>query len=265
MQIWLAFTAFFALSSAALAEEKVLIIGIDYTTAEDERMLLSNPVRDAREISRAFSRAGVDDVILLLEPDQSHLRMALSQFSDNLSEEDVAIIYYAGHAVQYEGENYIVAGDGKTLINLINLIDTVNQRSKATVVILDACRNSPYGGIATGRSVTLENGNARRSVAEDAIATTGGLAQIGDLRGLSTVVFFSTEPGNVATDGEAGEGSPFAKVFAREVRRRQSLDDLLRRTAIRVNEETGGQQSPWRQGDIPFDVFVAGMKVMAIP
>ena len=92
-----------------------------------------------------------------------------------------------------------------------------------------------------------------------------GLAQVGDLRGLSTVVFFSTEPGNVAIDGEAGKGSPFAKVLAKEIRKRQSLDDLLRRTAVRVNKMTDGAQSPWRQGDIPFDVFLAGMKTMVIP
>jgi len=49
------------------------------------------------------------------------------------------------------------------------------------------------------------------------------------------------------------------------VRKRQSLDALLKRTAIEVNRQTGGKQSPWRQGDIPFDVFIAGMKAMAIP
>ena len=254
-----------AFASAAQAETRVLVIGIDYVNAEDERMKLSNPVRDARQIGEAFDKAGVRNVQMVIEPTRETFRSELDRYVGTLGSEDVAVIYYAGHAVQYEGENYIVSSDGTQLINIIDILDRVNDRVRATVFIIDACRNSPYDGIGGTRSVSLEGGEQTRSIATDAIAETGGLGQIGDLRGLSTVVFFSTEPGNVAVDGKAGEGSPFARTLAREVRRRQSLDDLLRRTAIRVNRITDGEQSPWRQGDIPFDIFLAGMRTMVIP
>jgi uncharacterized caspase-like protein len=91
------------------------------------------------------------------------------------------------------------------------------------------------------------------------------MAQLGDLRGLSAIVLFSTEPGNVALDGDAGAGSPFAKYAAKELARRQSLDSAFRRIAVAVNKATGGQQSPWRQGDLPFDVFLAGMADFPVP
>lgn len=256
----------FGLASAASAEEKAIVIGLDYTNAKDARLRLSNPVRDAQEIAASFRRAKVDNVTLLTEPSESEFWNGLESYANSLTSDDVAVIFYAGHAVQYEGENFLVAGDGETLINLIDMIDQINQRAKATVLIVDACRNSPYDGIGSGsRSLRVSNGQATRSITTDVIAKDGGLAQVGDLRGLSTVVFFSTEPGNVAIDGEAGKGSPFAKVLAKEIRKRQSLDDLLRRTAVRVNKMTDGAQSPWRQGDIPFDVFLAGMKTMVIP
>lgn len=259
--------AWLSLSQAvpALAAEKALIIGIDYALAEDERMRLSNPVRDARLIENSLRRASVTDVTLTVEPTMKELREAINQFAQTLSQNDVAVIYYAGHAVQYQGENYLIAGDGKTLVNVIDMLDKINAAAKATIFFIDACRNSPYSGLTGGRSLVLEDGGQVRSITDDALSPQGGLAQIGDLRGLSTVVFFSTEPGNVALDGAPGEGSPFAKVLAREIRKRQSLDDLLRRTAIGVNKITDGGQSPWRQGDIPFDVFLAGLKAMAIP
>ena len=78
-------------------------------------------------------------------------------------------------------------------------------------------------------------------------------------------MLFSTEPGNVALDGDAGVGSPFAKFAAKEISRRQSLDSAFRRIAVAVNKATGGQQSPWRQGDLPFDVYIAGMADFPVP
>ena len=44
-----------------------------------------------------------------------------------------------------------------------------------------------------------------------------------------------------------------------------SFDEVMRRTAVRVNKVTEGRQSPWRQGDLPFDVFLAGMRSLPIP
>ena len=64
---------------------------------------------------------------------------------------------------------------------------------------------------------------------------------------------------------DAGNGSPFAKQAARELARRQSLDSAFRRIAVAVNKATGGQQSPWRQGDLPFDVYLAGMAEFPVP
>jgi len=93
-----------------------------------------------------------------------------------------------------------------------------------------------------------------------------GHAQLGNLRGLSAVVFFSTEPGIVAEDGDTpGLGTPFAKEFSGQIARRQSLDEVFRRTAVVANAVTDGRQSPWRQGDLPFNVFVAGMRALPIP
>ena len=254
----------------ALAEERVLLIASEYSHA-DPSLRLANPVVDAKRIEMAFRKAGQTDVQLIAEPELAALNVAVEAFIARLGRDDVAIVYYAGHAVQYRGENYLLAADGTSFVSFNSLVKRISDRAKAALFLVDACRNNPFAESGTkGRSVTLARVGAAatrdlQTVDVEALAAEKGLAQLADLRGLSTIVFFSTEPGNVALDGPRGAGSPFAIALAKEVRRRQSLDALLKRTAIEVNRQTQGRQSPWRQGDIPFDVFIAGMKAMAIP
>ena len=256
-------------AAPALAEERVLLIASDYVQA-DPALYLANPTADTRRIEAALRKAGQTDVKLIAEPDLATLNRAVDSFVAKLSRDDVAIVYYAGHAIQYRGENYLLAADGISFVSFNSLVKRISDGARAAVFVVDACRNNPFKTGEKGRSVTLSaiGSSATRDLQTVDVATLSaekGLAQLADLRGLSTVVFFSTEPGNVALDGDEGAGSPFAVAFAKEVRKRQSLDALLKRTAIEVNRKTQGRQSPWRQGDIPFDVFIAGMKAMAIP
>src|ERR1700686_4430692 len=64
--------------------------------------------------------------------------------------------------------------------------------TKLNMVILDACRNNPFGGGSL-------------------LATDGGLAQMRGPEG--ALISFATQPGNVAQDGAAGH-SPFTKALA---------------------------------------------------
>ncbi|MCB2087246.1 MAG: caspase family protein [Sphingomonadaceae bacterium] len=256
---------------AAHAETRALIIGSDYSSTPDAKLRLANPVADARMVRAALARTSVRDVTLLEDPDAEQWAAGFQQFADSLSGDDIALLYYAGHGFQIDGSNYLLSGDGVSLISLDSLLRTLTERARGVVVVVDACRNNPFFEAeedAQMRVVAVE-GDTRslQSVTLDDLAyARNGLAQLANLRGLSAVVFFSTEPGNVAEDGDTpGKGSPFAKVFTREIKRRQSLDETFRKTAVGVNSATDGRQSPWRQGDLPFNVFIAGMRALPIP
>jgi uncharacterized caspase-like protein len=93
----------------------------------------------------------------------------------------------------------------------------------------------------------------------------GGLSQMSNLRGKNTIVVFSTDPGNVALDGAPGKGSPFANAVVRELGRRQSLDAAIRRITEDVARQTTGKQSPWRQGDLTFPLFLGGQPRFPVP
>jgi uncharacterized caspase-like protein len=96
--------------------------------------------------------------------------------------------------------------------------------TKLNIVILDACRNNPFGG----RGLR---------------GTDGGLAQIRGAEG--TLISFATQPGNVAQDGD-GRNSPFTEALA-EVIRKPGLEVLqaFNQVGLRVMRSTGGTQIPW--------------------
>ncbi len=258
-------------STPAMAETKALLIGSNYIPAADKNLRLANPIADIRMVGAAMRRTTIDEVTLVEEPDEREWRAAMNEFVASLGEDDIAVLYVAAHGFQVDGINYFLSSDGAALIALDPLLQQMTAKAKGAVVIVDACRNNPIAMFDEDEEFSVvEITDATRSVQPislfDLANASEGLSQVGNLRGLSAVVFFSTEPGNVAEDGATpGEGSPFAKVFAREIKRRQSLDEAFRRTAVAVNERTNGRQSPWRQGDLPFNVFIAGMRTLPIP
>ena len=256
-------------ANPASAEVRALVLSANYVGAMDPGLRLSNPVTDGREIAQALRKAGVNDLRLAEEAAADRWQNEFQAFASRLRPDDIALVYYAGHGFQIGGRNYLVTADGNTLIALDEVMKQLTAKAKGTIMIVDACRENPLAAAPPSLQVRSVEPAASRSIQTIRMTEiemkSKGLAQLGDLRGLSAIVLFSTEPGNVALDGDEGRGSPFAKQAARELARRQSLDSAFRRIAVAVNKATGGQQSPWRQGDLPFDVYLAGMADFPVP
>lgn len=257
---------------SASAATRALVIASNYDLIETNPALyLANPLADAEIVAEAMENGSIDSLTVVREPVTKDWTEKFGQFVASLDTNDIAILYYAGHGFQIEGRNYFLASDGVSLIPLDPMIQKLTEVAKGAIIIVDACRNNPLADKVDQskmeiRSITGGTRDVQSVNILDLKNAGSGLAQLGNLRGLSAVVLFSTEPGNVAEDGkEPGKGSPFAKAFAREVKKRQSLDAVMRKTAVRVNKRTEGRQSPWRQGDLPFDIFLAGMRALPIP
>lgn len=268
-------TAFLALAGGvtapARAEVKALLVGTSYEAAPNEKLRLANPLVDVRLVQAALRKTSVRELTVLKDPTAEEWKVALEAWLDTLTGDDIGLFYFAGHGFQIEGLNFLMSGDGKSLIPLDAVVTQINNRARGAVIVIDACRNNPYYETSPEEQVEIvEIDRTTRSIGyaslDDLSASKGGLAQLANLRGLSAVAFFSTEPGNVAEDGDQpGKGSPFAIEFAKQIDRRQSLDEVFRKTAIAVNKRTDERQSPWRQGDLAFDVFVSGMRALPIP
>lgn len=271
LSIWALALAVLAMPTAVHAEVKALLIASNYENAEDEALRLANPRADLRLIRSSLGKTNVRDLTVLEEPSAEEWQAGFDAWLNTLSGDDIGMFYFAGHGFQFDGLNYLLSSDGTSLIPLDALVTQITQRARGAVIIIDACRNNPYFDAEPEEDVQIVAiDGATRSLnyirLEDMSGAGQGLAQLGNLRGLSAVAFFSTEPGNVAEDGDQpGKGSPFAIEFAKQIDRRQSLDEVFRKTAIAVNKRTDERQSPWRQGDLAFDVFVSGMRALPIP
>src|SRR2546421_2740316 len=106
-----AFTGCLLMVGSAWAESRVaLVIGnSDYQNAGR----LANPANDAKAISKALQEADFE-VQTLTDLTRLNMGRALSGFANTVAakgKDTVAVVFYAGHGLQIEGENYLVPTD----------------------------------------------------------------------------------------------------------------------------------------------------------
>ncbi|WP_189045476.1 SUMF1/EgtB/PvdO family nonheme iron enzyme [Aliidongia dinghuensis] len=170
---------------------------------------LANPGNDARRMAEALRRLNftVDESY---DPDYRGLGRALREFGLKAQSADVALIFFAGHGMQVDHENYLVPADAKLerehdlLYEALSLdlpLGEVSQAKKIGILLLDACRNNPFVDRMT-RSVSM----AGRSVDKPK-----GLARV-DRVPRNTIVVMATRADEITDDG-TGEDSPFTQAL----------------------------------------------------
>ena len=232
--IVLAALAAIVVPGPAQAEKRVaLVIG---NSAYQSVTRLDNPNNDARLIADTLKSLGFALVGngAQVDLDKPALDRAVQAFGTQLAGADVALFYYAGHGVQVRGANYLVPVDANPTREAdvdFQMLDTnlvlrqmEGSGTKLNLVILDACRNNPFGGRG------LRAGD-------------GGLAQMRAPEG--TLISFATQPGNVARDGADGN-SPYTKALAQTLRKPGlGIFETVNEVGLLVKRATGGAQEPW--------------------
>jgi TPR repeat protein len=222
------------LASPALAEKRVaLVIG---NSAYQNVAPLENPVNDAALMADTLKGLGfsLTGNGAQLNLDKRALDDAVQAFGRQVQGADVAMFYYAGHGVQIRGSNFLVpinanpTREADVDFQMVDLNLVLNQMqgsgTRLNMVILDACRNNPFGGRGLRSS-------------------EGGLAQLRAPEG--TLISYATQPGNVAQDGSDGH-SPYTRALAATMRR-PGLDlfQTFNEVGLTVKRTTGGSQQPW--------------------
>jgi hypothetical protein len=215
-----------------------LVIGNDaYTNA----VSLDNAVFDARAVADALRKLGFQ-VVDGYDLDIDHMRAKVSQFSAALSGSGSAVIYYAGHGISVDEENYLIPTDialksptdlDLNAISVSLLLKQMKRDDRANIVILDACRENPF-------AAELAKHKTRVLVVER------GLSPIdGDLaRG--TLIAFASDPKSTALDGPPGQHSPFTEALLGHLfDPGVTIDTVMSRVRNDVWEKTGHNQLPW--------------------
>ncbi|PDT88602.1 caspase (peptidase) [Bradyrhizobium sp. Y36] len=219
---------------------------------------LANPVNDGAVMAKTLKEAGFDVVDYRQDLSAQDTRRVLRDFADTTRTADIAVVYYAGHGIEVEGSNYLIPVDAKLerdtdvydeALSLDRVLVAVEPAKQLRLVILDACRDNPFGK------------TMKRTVASRGIGR--GLAQV-EPTSPNTLIAYSAKAGFTAQDGD-GANSPFTVALSRhlttpglDVRRAFGYvrDDVLK--------STGNKQEPFVYGSLGGeDVPLVPVKVAA--
>lgn len=237
--------------SASAESRLALVIG---QSAYKSVPALPNPINDAKAVGQMLTDSGFE-VSTASDLSQSQIRDALSEFAGKVASkggDSIALVFYAGHGVQIDGENFLVPVDidpkreSDIPIQAVRLNDVLNTLtsapSKMRILMLDACRNNPFPEISKSAG--------------------GGLALIDAKIGApNTFLSFSTSPGAVAEDG-SGANSPYTTALLAAAKEANiPIEETFKRTRVSVNKATDGRQTPWDSSSLTEDFRFSGTPV----
>jgi uncharacterized caspase-like protein len=152
----LAFVIALFLVTPAAAEKRVaLVIG---NSSYQNVARLDNPRNDAALMAETLSALGFTLIgsRAQLDLDKSAMDLAVQNFGRQVQGADVALFYYAGHGIQIRGSNYLVpvsanpAKEADVDFQMVDVALVLRQMegsgTRLKLIILDACRNNPFGG-----------------------------------------------------------------------------------------------------------------------
>ncbi len=211
---------------------------------------LDNPHSDAKGMAAALQRLGFE-VIQVADRNLQQLGEDISGFADRLrSRGGVGLVYYSGHGVEVDGQSYLIplGAQIRRRVDVQYRAYSVQQllgnlawaQNDLNLVILDACRNDPFG--ADYRD----------------LLKTRGITPVDAPSGL--LVASSTARGDLALDGgrDYGGYSPYTYHLLQQIERPNLLvEQVFREVRNRVLQDTQGAQAPWESNKLVGDFYFA--------
>nr|VFJ65973.1 MAG: TIR domain-containing protein [Candidatus Kentron sp. FW] len=219
----------------------------------DKSARLKNPRNDAQDMAEALDGLGFEIIHRgsTVNADKKAMENAIRAFVNKLRNDTVALFYYAGHGIQIGGKNYLIPVDADIaleedklteeelkgrFVDIQWVLEEMGKRNpRLNIVILDACRDSPYRGVTLAE---LKPGLATVT------APTG------------TLIAYSTEPGKTAEDGQ-GRNSPYTKNLLEQIDvRGQKIQDTFRVVNGGLAKDTEPDQVAWKSDNFKAeDIF----------
>jgi hypothetical protein len=208
---------------------------------------LVNPFNDANAMKDLLGRAGftVDSRLDLSRADMVSAFEKLGALARRPETRQV-LFYYAGHGVQLDWRNYLLPVDAnatsaeqvrQTCLDLGMLLNELGKaRDKTFVIILDSCRDNPFGTAYKPERP--------------------GLAQFDAPVG--SLLAYATSPGKGAADESSnGKNGLYTEHLLRELAVRGTrIEDALKRVRLNVRLASQGAQIPWESTSLEGDVYL---------
>jgi hypothetical protein len=235
----------------AFADRRVALV-VGNSNYGNPSINLVNPKNDAEDIAAALRSLNFD-VIQVTDARKPQFEAALQKFARTAINADSALFFYAGHAMQYHGVNYLMPVDAELqdeislryeMVSVDDIRAALGTATGVKIMILDACRNNPLAD----RLMKSIKGASR------SINATRGLARIDKTQGM--VVAYATAADDVALDGN-GRNSPFTTALLKRMKQPGlEIVRMFQTVAEDVYTSTNGRQRPELSIDFFGDYFL---------
>ncbi|SFR38810.1 Putative peptidoglycan binding domain-containing protein [Litoreibacter janthinus] len=206
---------------------------------------LRNPRNDSADLAASLTAAGFQ-VDLHLDQDQGKMLDTLRAFRRKADRAEIALIYYAGHGIEIDRQNYLLPVDAVLetdadvnfeAVKLETMVFAASGATRLSMVVVDACRNNPFAS-------SMKRTNASRSIGR-------GLSAIEPTK--NTLVAYAAKEGTTAADG-IGRNSPYATALIDALGQRDlEVGLMMRRVRDSVLKATAGKQEPFVYGSLSAD------------
>ncbi len=224
--------ALLAATQPAMADKRVALV-IGNSTYQHAKGA-EGAAGDARVVGAALQNAGFSLAggAVLIDLDKASLDRAVQDFGRQIADADVALVYYAGHAIQLRSSNFLVPVDadpGKEsdvdaqMLHVGLLLHQLEGSAKRlNLVVLDACHDNPF---------------QERGLTEPGLAAM----RVPD----GTLVAYPAQP-DTAVSGTSDTNNLFAMTLAETMLRPGlALLDVFNETGLTVKRKTHGAQQPF--------------------
>ncbi len=252
--LWLVLSSLPQVAEAAETRRIALLIGnADYYFAP-----LKNPLNDANDLGHKLAAIGFVTTVIE-NPGYQQFRSAIRSFYHEVSQDPdtLSVFYYAGHAIQMNNVNYLIAVDSKIAdqqslidgsISINDLLrDMVQTSNQQNLIILDACRDNPF------KAISAEDQTRGIDMPDDAIRDLQqGLAPVEAPAG--TIIAYATAPGGVAKDGKGRNGT-YTKYLLEHLNEQRPVEEVFKRVRKDVVKASRGKQIPWEHSSLSKTVY----------
>lgn len=206
--------------------------------------VLKNPANDAADMAAKLKSFGFHTIVV---KDATHKEMdkRLKEFKKLLETNEVGLFFFAGHGMQIDGRNYLLAIDTDNAdeteakhssLSLDKVIEVMEKSATSTrIIILDACRDNPW------------------ERAWNRAARSRGLASVYAPKG--TIIGFATSPGELASDGKGRNGTYTSALLQHINEPDCTIETMFKQVRNTVAAETRGKQTSWEHTSLSGNFF----------
>jgi WD40 repeat protein len=223
---------------------------------------LENPKNDADDLAAAL-RGLQFDVTERKDLKVQDFDRVVDDFVAKAKDADVALFFFSGHGVQIDKRGFLAPVDAKAesessalreLVSIQDVVARIENAAKVSVIVLDACRDSPLQERLRRVAVSKTKG----------IVPPKGLPPV-SVVGSDTLIVYATVPGETAIDG-AGRNSPFTASLVKHIATPGlEIELMFKRVTADVLKATAGKQQPERLSRLQGELVLADPGQAAVP